>query len=331
MRILSAAEVKQALPMAEAIDGMKQAYAALSAGQAQMPDRLKVPVAEQEAIALFMPAYLPQPSALAVKAVSVFPHNPTRGLDLIQAAVLALDPETGQPLALLEGKTLTAIRTGAASGAATDLLARPDSHVLALFGAGKQAAAQVEAVCTVRPIQTVWIYDPDANRAAALAARIRGQGPVPADVRPAQSPAQAVAEADVICTVTTAENPVFAHQDLKAGVHINALGAYRPDMREIPPETVGAARLFVDHFPAVQHEAGDLLFALESGLLSLADLQEIGDLVRGEAEGRQSAQEITLFKSVGVAVQDAIAAHIALKNARQHNLGVQINFLEETP
>ncbi len=328
MRILTAKEVAQALPMSEAIEGMKRAYAALSSGAGHVPQRTHLKAASGEA--LFMPAWTTAtPPALAVKAVTLFPENPSRGLPLIHAAVLVFDPQTGQPQALLEGGSLTAIRTGAGSGAAIDLLARPDSRVLAVFGAGAQARAQIEAACTVRPIERIWLYDLKADKARRLASEIRGRSPVPAEVRVASSPRQAVAEADVICTATTSTAPVFDDADLKEGVHISAIGAYRPDMREIPPETLARAQVYVDSIQAAQQEAGDLLFALESGLLSLADVYELGDRIRGLAPGRESAQALTVFKSVGVAWQDAIAAQIALQNARQNNLGITISFLEE--
>lgn len=324
MRILSADDVRQALPMRAAIEGMKQAYAAFSADRAQAPQRTHLKIGPADA--LFMPAAVESPPALAVKAVTVYPQNPERNLPLIHAAVLVFDPQTGQAQALLEGGALTAIRTGAGSGAATDLLARPESRIAAVFGAGVQARTQLEAVCTVRPIEQVWIYDTRPEAAARMAQELSGQPPFPADIRVAASPREAVSSADIICTATTAANPVFEDEDLKPGVHINAIGAYRPDMREVPPETLHRARLFVDSFAAVQQEAGDLLFAMECGLLSLADMDELGDLINGTVTGRNHSEEITVFKSVGLAVQDAVAAQIALENARKNNLGMEINF-----
>ncbi len=325
MIILSAAEIRQALPMSEAIEGMKQAFAAFSAGHVTMPTRLHLPVPEQNAVTLFMPAYLPE-TALAIKVVSVFPNNPQNDLDLIQAAVLVLDPQSGRPVALLEGKSLTAIRTGAASGAAIDLLANPNSRVLAIFGAGAQAQAQIEAACTVRPVERIWLYDPDRQKAEKLAQQLAGRPPVPADVRLASSPQQAVAAADIICTATTAQAPVFSDEALKPGVHISAIGAYRPDMREIPAETLARAQIYVDSRQAAQKEAGDLLFAQERSLLQIAALPELGELIAGRAPGRSNAHSITVFKSVGIAIQDAVAAQIALRNAEAQRLGQNISF-----
>jgi ornithine cyclodeaminase len=329
MLILSAADVRQALPMAETIAAMKAAYASLSAGKAQVPLRIHLPVPPHEAVSLFMPVYLQEETgeALAVKVVSLFPGNPGRGLPLIHAAVLVLDPETGQPQALLDGGMLTAIRTGAASGAATDLLARPDSRVAAIFGAGVQGRTQLEAVCTVRPIETAWVYDLNADRVSAFIAELAGKGPVPSDLRAAGHPSQAVRSADVICLATTSSRPVFADADLKPGAHINGVGAYTPEMQETPPETIRRARVVVDSRPACLSEAGDLIQPIRQGLFSEAHLQaELGEIVLGSKPGRTAPTQLTFFKSVGVAVQDAAAARLALQRARQLGLGQMVEW-----
>ncbi len=326
LRLLDAAAVRAALPMAEAIEAMKRAFAAYSAGQAEVPLRTRLDMPEHQGLALFMPAAVHgHDEALTLKAVTVYNANPARGLPLIHAAVLVFDPATGQVQGILEGGTLTAIRTGAASGAATDLLARADSRVLAVFGAGVQARTQIEAVCTVRPIERVWVYDIDPARAQALVDEMAGQGPVPADMRVATHPAQALAEADVVCTATTATQPVFADADLRPGTHINAIGAYTPEMAEVPPETVARAYVVVDSREAAWAEAGDLIQALEAGFITRAHIAaELGDIVLGRAPARTDAQQITLFKSVGLAVQDALAARVALARATTHGLGHEI-------
>ena len=324
MLILPADEVRLALPMDEAIAAMKQAYGALSAGQAEVPLRSRLAVPPHEAVSLFMPVFLQDQSgeALAVKIVSLFPHNPGRGLPMIQSAVLVMEADTGRPLALLEGSSLTAIRTGAASGAATDLLARPDSRTAAIFGAGVQGRTQIEAVCTVRPIQAAWIYDQNREKAEAFAAEMAGKGAVPADLRVAESPRQAVAEADVICTATTSLTPVFADQDLRLGVHVNAVGSYTPEMQEIPTETVCRAMVVVDSRSACLSEAGDLLQPIRQGSIGEQHIQaELGEVVQGSHPGRTSHSQVTLFKSVGVAVQDAAAARLALRRAAELHLG----------
>jgi ornithine cyclodeaminase/alanine dehydrogenase-like protein (mu-crystallin family) len=329
MLILSALDVRKALPMDMAVEAMKSAYTSLSGDQAVVPQRLRMEVAPHHGLSLFMPAYVQSPTgdALAVKVVSLFSDNPARGLSFIYAAVLVLSADTGKPAALLEGGALTAIRTGAASGAATDILARQDSKGLALFGSGVQGRTQLEAVCTVREIKTVWVYDVDANKANMLIQEMAGRGPVPKDLRLAHSPDEAVAEADVICTATTSLNPVFSDNHLKNGVHINGVGSYTPQMRELPEETVSRALVVVDSRTASLAEAGDLIQPIQSGRITESHIHaELGEILLGRREGRTSASQITLFKSVGVAVQDVAAAELALQNAHKHGLGQTVEF-----
>jgi len=326
LRILSGADVRRAVTMAEAIQAVREAYVQLSTGQAVVPLRTPVPVAKREGVTLFMPAYLTGSDALGAKIVSVFPANPARGLPLIHAVVLVVDAETGRPLALMDGTYLTALRTGAASGVATDLLARRDARVAAIFGAGAQARTQLEAVCTVRKIEQVWVYDLDRRAAEAYVEEMKGRGhPIPADISVAGSPAQAVRNADLICTATTSRTPVFADADLKPGVHINGIGSYTPDMQEVPAETVARARVVVDSRLASLAEAGDLIIPLRQGLIAETDIHgEIGQVAAGTLPGRSSDQEITFFKSVGVAVQDVAVAHLILRRAAGLGLGSEV-------
>jgi ornithine cyclodeaminase/alanine dehydrogenase-like protein (mu-crystallin family) len=327
--ILTADEVRLALPMDQAIVAMKSAYASLSSGTAVVPLRTRLPIPETEALGLFMPSFVDSQDgkALAIKVVSLFPSNPSRGLPYIQAAVLVLDPETGRAIALLEGSSLTAIRTGAASGAAIDLLARPDSTSVAIFGAGAQGRTQLEAACTARNLETAFIYDSNVERAQAFAKELNGNGPIPRDIRIAGSAREAVEHADIICTATTSLRPVFQDKDLKAGAHISAVGSYRPDMQEVSAETVQRARVFVDSRSAALEEAGDLIQPMQARLFDESHIcAELGEVVLGQNPGRVSPEEITYFKSVGVAVQDAMAAQVALNNARKMNIGQEVDF-----
>ena len=332
MLILTADEVRQALPMPETIQAMKRAYASLSDGMAAVPLRTRLSIPGQNAVSLFMPAYVEidgGENALAVKVVSLFPKNPERQrrLELIQAAVLVLDAETGQTMALLEGSSLTAIRTGAGSGAAIDLLARPDSAVVAVFGAGAQGRTQLEAACSVRKIEKAWVFDPAIKRAEVFVAEMAGKGGIPSDLRVANSASQALANADIICTATTASSPVFADADLKPGAHISAIGSYTPEMQEVPAETVARALVVVDSRDATLEETGDLLKPMRAGLFGADHIAaELGEIVLGRKPGRSSDEQITFFKSVGVAVQDAMAAQLALENARRDRLGANVKF-----
>ncbi len=326
MLILDQHNVRQALPMAQTIAAMKQAYAALANGQAQVPLRAHLPVPPHNGASLFMPAYLrtEQGEALAVKTVSVFPGNPARGLPLIHAAVLLLEADTGRPLALLEGSALTAIRTGAASGAASDLLARPDARTAAIFGAGVQGRTQLEAICTVREIETAWVFDPLPERAATFVRDLAGQGRIPHDLRVAADPTQAASSADILCTATASTSPVYPASAIRPGTHINGVGSYTLAMIENPPELLARSVIFVDSCDAVLAEAGEIVAAIERGLISPAQLTELGNVVLQKAPARANPTEITFFKSVGVAVQDALAARLALQNAAAMNLGQSV-------
>ncbi|HID88469.1 MAG TPA: hypothetical protein EYP52_01970, partial [Anaerolineae bacterium] len=274
-------------------------------------------------VTLFMPGYLAEDDRMAVKIVSVFNDNPAKGLPLIHALVVVVDAETGAPTAVMDGTYLTALRTGAASGAATDLLAREDARVAAIFGAGVQGRTQLEAVCAVRPIETAWVYDVDPERAATYAKEMADRLGIPIHV--ASTPAEAVRAADVICTATTAAAPVFDDADVRPGTHINAIGAYTPQMQEIPAETVVRAKVVIDHREASLAEAGDLIIPLQQGLIAEDHIwAELGEIAAGLKPGRTDPGEITLFKSVGVAVQDVAAAAAVLEAAKRLGLGVEV-------
>jgi alanine dehydrogenase len=323
IRILSRQDVRQALPMHQAIEAVKRAFAQLSTGQANVPLRVALDVPRHNGVTLFMPGYLSSDDQMAVKIVSVFNDNPSQGLPLIHALVIVVDATNGSPAAVMDGTYLTALRTGAASGAATDLLARPDAHTAAVFGAGTQGRTQLEAVCAVRPIHQAWVYDVAPRQAAAYADEMSQRLSLP--VRVAETPAQAVRQADVICTATTATSPVFADADVPPGTHVNAVGAYTPHMQEVPPETVLRARVVIDHRESSLAEAGDLLIPIGQGLMTEDHIYaELGEIAAGSKPGRASPDEITLFKSVGVAVQDVAAASAVLDAAQRLGLGAEI-------
>jgi ornithine cyclodeaminase len=327
MRILSADDIRRAVPVADAVDAVADAFAQLSTGRADVPLRVPIGQAQHESHTFFMPALLAggerSAPALGMKVVSVFPHNAARhGLPTIHALVTLFDPGTGRPLAVMDGRYLTALRTGAASGAATRALAREDSRVLALFGAGAQAPFQVLAVCAVRPIERVLVVNRSRERAEQLCAALAGQG-IQADllVTPA---AAALAEADVVCCATSAATPVFDDADIRPGTHINGVGSFTPQMAEVPAATIGRARVVVDQRAAAWSEAGDLLAARAAGLLDEARTDELGAVIAGIAPGRRAADEITFFKSVGNAVQDLAVGQLALDAATRLGLGSEV-------
>ncbi len=322
IRILSSDDVRKALPMREAISGMKRAFSRLSSGQVEMPLRSRVPVTEQDGVLLTMPAALPEDGELAVKLVTVFGKNPGRGFPLIHAAVIALDINNGRIKALMDGEVLTAVRTGAAVGAATDLLALKNASSVGIIGSSKLAQSLMEAVCTVRSIEQVRVFSPNPEHAQKCAEEMSGNGPVPNNVRAVPSSKNAIKDADIVCTATTSNTPVIAFENLKQGVHINAVGAFKPEMQEIDVETIVNALVVADSRESVLAEAGDIVIPINQGLITHEHVHaEIGELNNKTKNGRTSADQITLFKSCGVAVQDAVSAGIILKNAESKNLG----------
>lgn len=308
--------------MPTAIALMRPAFIDLSAGGAVAPVRTALPVPAHDARALFMPAYQPATERLALKAVTIFPKNLGRDLPLIHALVLLFDATDGRPLALLDGEYLTALRTGAASGLATDLLARPEADVAAVFGAGVQARTQLEAVAAVRPLRRIFVFSRTRTSAEAFVQEMHAR--LGLDLRVAERPEQ-LREAAIVCTATTSTTPVFSSKHLAPGTHINGVGAYRPDMAEVPPATVAAARVVVDQRAACLAEAGDLIQPLRQGLFSEEHLRaELGEVAAGIAPGRTSPDQLTFFKSVGNAVQDLAVATHAVAVAEQQGFGTVV-------
>jgi ornithine cyclodeaminase/alanine dehydrogenase-like protein (mu-crystallin family) len=327
--ILTASQVREALPISDAIQVMAPAFQAFSNGTAIVPPRTRIDIPGCDSHALFMPAYIAgNARILVVKAVQVYSHNRNKGLPVVNAAVLLMDGRTGIPLASMEGSSLTAIRTGAASGLATDLLARRDSECLSVIGAGVQARTQLEAVCAVRNIRKIVIFDPTPSKARTLITEMTGKTNIPDDMTMAENARAAVLDADIICTATTSKNPVFDDYDVSGGVHINAIGSYLPSMQEIPAETICRAKIIVDSRNAVLTETGDVIIPVERGIIQKDHIHaELGEIVAGVKAGRMDDSEITLFKSVGLAVQDAAAAFAAYKNACARDIGHRIDWL----
>ncbi len=326
MRILSAADVRQALTMLEAIDIVADAFAQLSSSEAVVPLRVPIHMHRHNATTFFMPAYLSKTDALAVKIVSVHNNNPAHDLPLIHAVVTVIDAEPGQPVAIMDGSYLTALRTGAVSGAATRALARAEATVAAIFGAGVQGRTQLLAISAVRRLDRVYIFDSDPERAMAFIQEMRGQPGIPEHLHVAVSPEQAVREADIICTATTSRMPVYHGDDVKPGAHIYGVGAYTPEMQENDEVLLQrASKIVVDSYSGALAEAGDLLIAIERGVIQEADIYgELGEITSGKKPGREREEEITFFKSVGSAVQDASVAHAILHRATEGHLGTEV-------
>ena len=316
IRILSAADVRAALPMPKAIDAMRHAYGQLSAGKVTAPPRQHI--STDKGVTLLMPAHLPERSEFGIKVVSVYDNNPNLDLPRITATVLVLDPATGLPKAIMDGSSLTAIRTGAGGGVAADLLARKDAKTVGLFGAGVQARAQLQAVMAVRDIKRVNLISRTKTSAQQLATEITTWTDAP-DISLALNSQQVVADADIVICATTSATPLFDGNALQPGTHITAVGTFVPKKREVDTTTIRRAdRIVVDSREACLEEAGDLI-------IPNAEIDaEIGEIVKGDKQGRQSNDEITFFKSVGVAVQDAVAGAVVLSEAEAKGLGTLV-------
>jgi len=258
--------------------------------------------------------------ALGMKAVSVFPGNARRGIDTHQGAVLLFEEDTGRLSALMDGATITAIRTAAVSGVATDLLARRDAAELAILGAGVQARTHLEAIAAVRPLRRVRVWSRNPQHAADLVKASAGRFGVSIEAVPTAE--AAVREADVVATVTASPQPVLQRPWVKDGAHINAVGSSIPTTREIDTATMAAVRLFVDRRESALNEAGDLLIPMREGAFTADHIQaELGEVIIGKDLGRQSPYELTLFKSLGLAVEDVASAAFILKRAREIGIG----------
>jgi ornithine cyclodeaminase/alanine dehydrogenase-like protein (mu-crystallin family) len=308
MLTLTEADIRSAITMAEVIAAVREGFIALSAGRAVVPLRGALPV--NDGITLTMPAYVQGDPISVVKVVSVYPTNAALNVPTINGSILALDANTGVPLALLDGASLTAIRTGAASGLATDLLARPQASTLAVIGSGAQARTQIEAIATVRDLQQIRLFSP--NNAGILAEEIRSR--YPAEIVVTRSVSQALEGVDIIVTATNSRTPVIHSAEVAPGTHINAIGSFKPDVQEIAADIIQRARLVVDHRASAWEEAGDLIIPRDLGLIDEGHVYaEIGEIAAGRLPGRTDPDAVTCFKSVGNAVQDAVVTRLVIE------------------
>lgn len=339
MLILSRHDIEQLLTMPATLDAVEASFRQLAAGQVVMPQRAATSIAPHNGLHLSMPAFvggvdgvaergtdgdINGDGVLSIKVVTVFGDNMTRyGQPTIQGLLLLHDARTGAAVAMMDAEHLTAMRTGAAAGVATRALARPDAAVVTLFGAGAQAGPQLQAVCAVRPIRHAYVVTRTGRRDAAFCATLAAQLDIP--VTPMRDVQAAVAAADVICTATNSSTPLFPGEWLRPGVHINAIGAYTRTMRELDGVAMRRAHVIVDHLPAAQAEAGDVLLAQAEGAIDADHIAgSLGQLLAGEIAGRTSPDQITLFKSVGLAMQDAVTAAWVYREAVAQGVGQEV-------
>ncbi len=323
MRILNQEQVKSLLPMRECIPLMETALASLSRGEVVLPLRPVLRIPGTHNVFAMMPAYSSALRAFGAKMITVFPGNHGTDLDSHQGAVLLFDARDGRLVAVLDASSITAIRTAAVSAVATALLARDNAATLALLGSGVQARTHLEATALVRPITRVRVWSRTTAHAAAFATwagRVHGTS-----VEVCQSAADAVRGADIVCTVTSAREPVLRGEWLEPGMHVNAVGASQPDARELDSAAVARSRIFADRRESLLKESADLLVPMREGLVSEQHVvAELGEILIGKARGRGSATEITLFDSLGLAVEDLAAACHVYERAEREGVGAEI-------
>jgi alanine dehydrogenase len=321
--ILSRKDLRKLLTMADVIDAVERGFREYKAGKCTVPVRMPVTIEKAEGVFLFMPAYLEKEGFFGTKIVSVFPRNIEKKLSTIQAAYLLNDPTTGELLALMDGILLTAMRTGATSALATKYLSRKNSETLGFIGAGAQAPFQAEAISKVRPIHRMLVYDKDRKVAENFSGTVSNSLRIPVHVM--VTPRDVVVDSDILVTVTTSTTPVFDGRHLKGGTHINAVGAYTPEMRELDDLTIGKSKIVVDTYEGCMAEAGDLLIPIRNGKLSKENIYaDLGEIVLAQKPARTSEDEITLFESVGFALEDLVVATLAYGRASEK--GVGLNF-----
>ncbi len=326
LKVFKATDLTMILSMVEAIAAVKDAFAQLSSKMAISPIRTSIPLKNPGEAALLMPAYLQKTGALGAKMVTVFPQNSALALPVVQALVFLFDSSSGVPLAIFEGTELTRLRTGAATGLATQILARADAQNLAIFGAGGQAFYQIMAVCSVRKIKQILLYDLLSERVDYLISKLqKAFWAKDIEIKKAVSPEIAIEQTEIIVTATTSARPVFPGKRLNPGTHINAIGSFRPDMQEVDEETICRAKIFVDSLAACLEEAGDIIIPWQKGLIKKSAIQaELGELALGLKPGRLNDLEITYFKSVGNAVQDVSVALAIWEKAQEKEWGQEI-------
>lgn len=324
--ILSHDEVVRLLPMKDCIAVMREALIALATGQVHQPLRTIIRPPDAAGLMGLMPSYLSgDRAAFGLKAICVFPGNPARGKDAHQGAVLLFSAETGELQAMMNASAITAIRTAAVSGLATDLLARKDASTLAIIGTGVQAHSHLAAMAEVRSLARCRVASRQFENAKAFAEQMKRHFSFP--IEAVATVAEALEGADLIVTATNATEPILKREWIAAGAHLNLVGASTPNAREVDGATMAASSLFVDRRESTMNEAGDYLFAVREGAIGADHIRaEIGEVLRGEKPGRTSAEEITLFKSLGIAVEDLAAAEYLHRKAQELNAGNWVEF-----
>lgn len=320
MLLLSESDVRAVLPMRELIDAMRSALVEFSSGRVEQPLRTVVEVGASKAFFGVMPAFIPESGALGTKLVTVFGSNLERGLPSHLATIVLLDSTTGEMRAVMDGRYITEARTAAVSAVSADLLARPDASTLAIIGSGVQAHSHLEALALVRPLRQVRVWSPTAAHREAFARDAAGQ--TNASVIAVSSAEKAVSGVDLVALVSSSREPVVRNEWIMDGAHICAVGACRPDQREMDSALVRRSRLFVDSRQGALAEAGDIVIPVREGTIGPDHIvAELGEAIAGGKPGRTGESDVTIFKSLGMAVEDVAAAHAAFERAAARGLG----------
>jgi alanine dehydrogenase len=321
--LLTRDDVVRVLDMPDCMAVVKKAFAEMASGTAVLP--LRTAITPPDGLALYMPAYLREMGALACKVVTVYKHNPKRfNMPTVVGKVMLQNPENGDVVCIMDGGYLTALRTGAASGVATQYLARADKgQVAGIFGAGAQAKTQLWAVAVARELSRAYVYDIAADMVKAFVAEMGRK--LDLEVVPADSPDRILAEADIICAATSSATPLFDGSRVRPGTHINGIGSHSPSARELDTTIVKRSRLIADSSEACLKEAGDIMIPIQEGAISASHIQaELGEVILGRKPGRVNAEDITLFKSNGLAIQDAAAAKLVYEKALEARIGTDV-------
>ena len=323
MLVLSEKQVQSLIDIDELISTLAKAHIQYSTGKAVMPVRLVVPLPQIHGRITSMPGFLNEDKALGMKVVTYFEDNPKRNLPAILGTIMLFSAETGKLIAVMDGSYVTAIRTACASAMATRALANAETPVLGILGAGVQARAHIQALTQVRRIDRIRIYSPSGASAAAVKKDLEPALQIAIEV--AGSAEDAVRGADLLVTGSTAKEPIIDWAWLKPGTHINAVGSHRPDDREIDGATIARAKVVVDSRAAIMAECGDLLLAIQEKSISENHIHgEIGEILAGTKPGRSSGSEVTLYKSVGIAIQDVATANLVYRKALQQEMGTNV-------
>ncbi len=316
MLILSDQDIVKLLTMKEAIDAVEGAFRQLRRGNVLMPTRSSIMLPKYNGSISFMPSYLMETEEQATKIISIYPDNPTKGLPTTTAWIVVNDPETGQIQAFMDATYITGVRTGAVSGVALKYLAPKDAKVAAVFGAGIQARNQAWAAATVRKLDEIRVYDPIKPVVDKFVVDMEKKLDIP--ILKATTGEEACHGADIVLTATTSKTPVIKRKWLGDKVHVSAIGAFYPDWRELDTEIIRDAKVVIDEWEAIKMESGDIMIPIHEGVITESHIYaELGELVNGEKPGRTSKDGLTVFKSVGIAIQDSSVANLVLKKVKQ--------------